>query len=386
MSVRLRSQLDRDLRRMEARLRRPTMAAMTTTTTRRITAGRARRAALPAFWWTAVFIVWHGYWGLGGDFGFGDAEAGIPDTTSTLGGWALTIAVAGMFAAGLAVPLAIARRIGPRRLLVGLMWAGAAVLAARGAIGLADDALRFTGLAETGLSGLSDEEVLGSTDPSAYTMWSTIGLDAFFALGGGLFALGARDGRGLPRVRLPKPSLASAGYAASGLAIAYAIGVRGYQGLGGTLGLPGTLEDTAALHRASLLAGGFILLIGLGALAFVRPWGLRLPRWLVIVPALAGSAYAAGHALMAYVTKPLHVLGVIELEFPGWKRLDETRLILWDLLFYEPWFLALGVMVTLGALHHHRRTGGSARAARRLAAATAAGTVAVAALGTAMVV
>jgi hypothetical protein len=99
-------------------------------------------------------------------------------------------------------------------------------------------------------------------------------------------------------------SLARAGYAASAWAIAYAVGVRGYQGLGGRVGLAGTFEDPAAMRRASLLAGLGILLVGVGALALVRPWGLRLPRWLVIVPALAGSAYAVSHAVTAYVTKP----------------------------------------------------------------------------------
>ena len=89
-----------------------------------------------AFAWTAVFIVWHGYWALGGDFGFGDQESAFP-ATSSLAGWAFAIAVAGMFAAGLAVPLALARGAGPRRLLAGCMWAGAAVLAARGTVGLA---------------------------------------------------------------------------------------------------------------------------------------------------------------------------------------------------------------------------------------------------------
>jgi hypothetical protein len=100
--------------------------------------------------------------------------------------------------------------------------------------------------------------------------------------------------------------------------------------------------------------------VGIGALALVRPWGLRLPRWLVIVPALAGSVFAMGHALTAYVTKPLHLLGVVELEFPGWKTRDEGATIAWDLLFYEPWFLALGLLVT--ARHPappspHRRVG-----------------------------
>ena len=113
-------------------------------------------------------------------------------------------------------------------------------------------------------------------------------------------------------------SLAWAGYAAFAWAAAYAIGVRGYQGLGGTLGLAGTFEDPAGMRQASLIAGAGILLVGFGALAFVRPWGLRLPRRLVIVPALIGSAYAVAHALTAYVTKPLDALGVVQLQFHGW--------------------------------------------------------------------
>jgi len=54
------------------------------------------------------------------------------------------------------------------------------------------------------------------------------------------------------------------------------------------------------MRRASLIAGAGIFLVGVGALAFVRPWGLRLPRRLVIIPALTGSAYAASHALTAF--------------------------------------------------------------------------------------
>jgi hypothetical protein len=83
-------------------------------------------------------------------------------------------------------------------------------------------------------------------------------------------------------------SLGWAACAASAWAIAYAVGVRGYQGLGGTLGLAGTFEDPEGMRRASVMAGAFLLLVGLGALALVRPWGLRFPRWVVIVPALTG--------------------------------------------------------------------------------------------------
>ncbi len=180
---------------------------------------------------------------------------------------------------------------------------------------------------------------------------------------------------------IARRSPAWAAYAASAWALAYAVGVRAYQGLGGTIGLPGSFEDPSAMRRASLLAGIGIALVGLGALSLVRPWGLRLPRWLIIIPALTGSAYAAAHALTSYITKPLHLSGAIDIEFRGWARLDEDALILWDLLFYEPWFLGLGVLVTLGTLHHFHRTGGSPEGARRLLAVTAVGTLALTAYG-----
>ena len=167
------------------------------------------------------------------------------------------------------------------------------------------------------------------------------------------------------------------GYAAAAWAIAYAVGVRFYQAAGGTIGLSGEFEDPDGFQRASFNAGVFLLLVGIGALAFVRPWGLKLPRWLVIVPALTGSAVALAHGLTAYVTKPLHALNVIQIDFPGQRDLDETSMFLWDLLFYEPWFLGLGVLTTLGALHHHDRTGGSRIGTRGLLAYTAVATLVI---------
>jgi hypothetical protein len=198
---------------------------------------------------------------------------------------------------------------------------------------------------------------------------------------------GGRRGRilrGMTAARTRRPLIARAGYAAAAWAIAYALGVRLYQGLGGTVGIAGTYADPEAMRRASLLAGALILAVGAGALAFVRPWGLRLPRWLVIVPALAGSAYSMAHALTAYVTKPLDALGVVQLEFRGWAERHETAQFLWDLLFYEPWFLGLGLLVTAGALHHYRRTGGTHP--RRLIVATAAMTGALTVVACALVV
>ena len=147
--------------------------------------------------------------------------------------------------------------------------------------------------------------------------------------------------------------------------------------MGGTVGLPGTFQDPDGFRSASLLAGAVIAAAGVGALALVRPSGLRLPRWLVIVLALTGSAYAAAHAIAGFVTKLMHLLGIIDIEFRGWDHLDEGELIAWDLLFYEPWFLGLGVLVTLGTVHHYRRTGGSRCGAYRLVWITVAATLAL---------
>ena len=198
----------------------------------------------------------------------------------------------------------------------------------------------------------------------------------------------AQRRRGLRSVvaRVSAQPPAWAGYAAFAWAASYALCVRLYQGLGGTVGLAGAFEDPDTMRRASLIAAGGILLVGVASLALVRPWGLRLPRRLVIAAALAGSSYAAAHALTAYVTKPLHAAGVIELQFHGWATRHEAAQFAWDLLFYEPWFLGLGVFVTLGALHHHRRTGGSARAAARLAWTTFAGALSLTAIACAIVV
>ena len=49
------------------------------------------------------------------------------------------------------------------------------------------------------------------------------------------------------------------------------------------------------------------------------------------------------------MTKPLDALDVVHLRFDGWATRNQTGQFLWDLLFYEPWFLGLGV------LRHARR-------------------------------
>lgn len=153
------------------------------------------RASLAAFWWAVGFTAMHVYWFAGGRVGFGDQADPLPGWPTSVGGWLFEVVVWTMFAAGLLVPIALIRSRGagiPHRLLVSLAGAGAVVLLARGGSGLLDDVLRFGGLAQGGLTGLSDKEVLGSAHPSAYTELSTVGIDAIFMVGGLLFARVAR--------------------------------------------------------------------------------------------------------------------------------------------------------------------------------------------------
>ena len=72
------------------------------------------------------------------------------------------------------------------------MWIGCTVLMARGGSGLLDDFLRFTGLADGGITVLTNEQVLDTEHPSAYTIWTTIAIDTIFLTGGLLYGHAAR--------------------------------------------------------------------------------------------------------------------------------------------------------------------------------------------------
>lgn len=156
-------------------------------------ARETRRAALAAFVWAAVFTAMHVYWFAGGRFGLGDAPEVVPRATSTsdrVQGAVITV----MFAVGIVLPLALTRPWGrriPRWAALFCLWTGCALVAVRGGAGLLDTALRGTGLAPHGLTGLTYEQITGDAHPSAYTIWSGVGIDAYFVLGGILYGLTA---------------------------------------------------------------------------------------------------------------------------------------------------------------------------------------------------
>jgi hypothetical protein len=118
------------------------------------------------------------------------------------------LVVAVLFVVGAVAPLAAVRSWGrwvPSRLLLGVLWAGFALLVLRGAAGVADDAVRVTGLSSTGLTGLTIEQVTGTAHPSAPELWSGRATDAYFTIGGLLFGATALAYR---RTRRPSPPAA----------------------------------------------------------------------------------------------------------------------------------------------------------------------------------
>ncbi|MCM3766451.1 DUF3995 domain-containing protein [Neobacillus niacini] len=160
-------------------------------------------------------------------------------------------------------------------------------------------------------------------------------------------------------------------------AVMYAVFVRFYQAAGGTLGLPGQLEDLKMTYMASYIAGVLIMTCGFILIALVKPWGRVVPTWvpfiggknihrlIILIPTLFCTAYLMAHGISGMITKAFHLAGVITLHFNGWVSLDVHSLVLWSLLFYEPWFLTMGILSGLTAAHYALASGISLSAFRR---------------------
>jgi hypothetical protein len=151
--------------------------------------GKLRVAAYSAFVWMVVFDAFHVYWEFGGRFGFGDQSDPLP-RGDTVGQRAFGVVVLVLFVLGTALPLATAlewgRRI-PGWVLVTMAWVAAGLLTVRALLAFIDDAMRSLFGSATGMSGLTYQQLLGTADPSAYTLWSARAIDVYFLIGGVLY-------------------------------------------------------------------------------------------------------------------------------------------------------------------------------------------------------
>ncbi|MFZ7943457.1 MULTISPECIES: DUF3995 domain-containing protein [Bacillaceae] len=160
-------------------------------------------------------------------------------------------------------------------------------------------------------------------------------------------------------------------------AVMYAVFVRFYQAAGGTLGLPGQLEDPKGMYMASYVAGVLIMTCGFILIALVKPWGRVVPTWvpliggrhihrlIILIPTLSCTAYLLAHGISGIITKTLLLADVITIHFTGWISLDVQSLALWSLLFYEPWFVIMGILSGLTASHYTQASGISLSTFRR---------------------
>lgn len=157
--------------------------------TGRSAAERLRVLAYATFAWVVVFDAFHVYWALGGRFGFGDQADPLPSNDSP---WSrvFSVVVLVMFVLGTLLPLAFAggwSRSIPRWPLLAMAWVAAALLLLRALAAFVDDAMRTIFGSTTGISGLTYRQLLGTDDPSAYTLWSARTIDVYFFLGGLLY-------------------------------------------------------------------------------------------------------------------------------------------------------------------------------------------------------
>lgn len=147
-------------------------------------------------------------------------------------------------------------------------------------------------------------------------------------------------------------------YAACVLALGYAA-EKIYWGLGGTFGLAS--EDAFGdvhLWTPGLGDTAVLALVGAGlALALVRPWGRRLPRWLLLAPAALGT-------LMLIPVGILGTYGTLR-NFSELSSGGAIGLEPWVFLLQYPWFLAWGLTLGAAAVAFHDRTRGPCRTCGR---------------------
>lgn len=178
---------------------------------------------------------------------------------------------------------------------------------------------------------------------------------------------------------------AAAGVLGFALAVFYAIFVRFYHAAGGTIGMGGMVpRDPPTIQFASFVAGLIILLGGVGCLMLTRPALRCVPAWVPVFggrelptallatlcgfPALVGGVYAVVHGLGGIVVNLLSVLGLAEIPIPAgvWLNLDSSTMAWWELFFYEPWFVAMGMCLLLSVRRYALDKGVAAATVRRV--------------------
>jgi hypothetical protein len=153
------------------------------------------------------------------------------------------------------------------------------------------------------------------------------------------------------------------------VAFMYAVFVRFYHAAGGTIGMPIQMKDPTIFYMASYYAGLAIMFCGFALIALVKPWSRIIPQkvplisgrkihpLILLTPTLLGATFLLTHGVSGMITKALLLANVITMDFPAFVVVDVHKLVLWDLFFYEPWFLFMGIMAGLTAAYYAQASG-----------------------------
>jgi hypothetical protein len=168
-------------------------------------------------------------------------------------------------------------------------------------------------------------------------------------------------------------------YAGFVWALLYAVFVRFYEAAGGVLDDSFDFKNgNEDFFIASYMAGVLILFCGFILLGLVKSWtkvlptwvpllgGMKIPYLLMLIPTLISASFLITHGFGGMLTKILYLAGVIDLQFPELIVYDMQKLALWDLLFYEPWFIIMGIFAGLTAAYFAQASGVSIVVFRRI--------------------
>lgn len=147
--------------------------------------------------------------------------------------------------------------------------------------------------------------------------------------------------------QLHSPSLAA--YSACAWSFIFAA-ASFYWAAGGTAGA-GTISETitelaqSAWFAAVLWGTGLLkALVGILALALVRPWGNKLPRWML----LAGT-WGTGILFTFYAGANLSVRGLMQAGIISTPESMLSEAARWHLLLWDPWWLLGGILYIVAA-------------------------------------
>lgn len=141
-----------------------------------------------------------------------------------------------------------------------------------------------------------------------------------------------------------------AGYAASIAAVLYAL-PHYWWGLGIGFAFPGEFQEapddfwTQAIGYWGM--GTIALVAAVFALAFARPWGLRLPKWLLVIPAAVGAVLLSLWGMIYFAMQYLLVVGRVQ-SAPMYAAQDASPMAAWGFLWYGI-FLVWGISLGLAA-------------------------------------